>query len=106
MGVGLTRVDRLDEAEKALNNAHSLNPKSEWLWRNLADLCLKQKNLEKEIDALETLYAFGKAEYADLNQLGSAYYKHQSFAKALKYLRLSAATVSSPVKETLLKENF
>ena len=54
----------------------------------------KRKSLEKEIDALETLYGLGVATGYDLNQLGIAYHNQLDFAKALKYYRLSAAAKS------------
>ena len=91
LGRELTQIDCLDEADKALRNAHSLNPKDDWLWRYLAGLQRKRKNLEKEIEALETLYRLGAANGYDLNQLGIACHNDRDFRKALKYYRLSAA---------------
>ena len=91
LGNELTELDRLDEAEKALTTARSLNPNADWLWRYLAGLQRKRKNLEKEIEALETLYRLGVATGYDLNQLGIAYDNHRNFAKAVEYYRLSAA---------------
>jgi tetratricopeptide (TPR) repeat protein len=96
LGNELTTADRLDEAEKAFNNARSLLSYSdEWLWRYLAALHRKQKNLEKEIAALENLCELGEATWTDLNQLGIAYYNHRNFAKAVEYYRLSAETEPS-----------
>ena len=94
LGNELTKLDRLDEAEKALTTARSLNPNADWLWRYLAGLYRKRKNLEKEIEALETLNRLGVATGYDLNQLGIAYHNHRNFAKAVKYYRLSAAAKS------------
>ena len=90
MGNELTGIDRLDEAEKALNNARNLNPNSDWLWRYLAELYRKQKNLGREIEALENLCAIDEARWTDLNELGIAYYNHKNFAKALEYYRFAA----------------
>ncbi|MBN2594853.1 MAG: tetratricopeptide repeat protein [Sedimentisphaerales bacterium] len=104
LGDELTRIDRLDEAEKALNNARSLlGHNDEWLWRYLAALHQKRKNaglnfrisLEKEIEALEYLCELGEATSTDLNQLGNAYYNHKNFAKALEQYRLSVETEPS-----------
>lgn len=92
LGGELTELDRLDEAEKALNTARRLNPDAEWLWRHFATLHRKRKNLEGEIESLETLYSLGVATWYDLNQLGIAYHNYRDLAKALKYYRLSAAT--------------
>jgi len=95
LGSELTATDRLDEAEKAFNNARSLLSNSdEWLWRYLAALHRKRKNLEKEIESLENLCTLGKATWTDLNQLGIAHYNHRNFAKAVEFYRLSAATES------------
>jgi len=96
LGSELTALDRLDEAENALNNARSLNPKADWLWRYLAALHRKQHKLENEIEALEHLHALGAANSTDLNLLGVAYHNHKNLAKALKYYRLAAATGSEP----------
>ena len=72
LGSELTSADRLEEAEKAFDNARSLLGHSdEWLWRFLAALCRKQKNLEKEIEALENLHALDMAKATDLNQLAA-----------------------------------
>jgi len=90
LGNELTGIDRLDEAEKALNNARNLNPNSDWLWRYLAELYRKQKNLGREIEALENLCAIDEARWTDLNELGIAYYNHKNFAKALEYYRFAA----------------
>jgi len=95
LGSELTSADRLEEAEKAFDNARSLLGHSdEWLWRFLAALCRKQKNLEKEIEALENLHALDFAKATDLNQLGIAYHnrKPPNFAKALEFYRLAAMT--------------
>ncbi|MGA2092277.1 MAG: tetratricopeptide repeat protein [Sedimentisphaerales bacterium] len=92
LGSELTAADRLDEAEKAFNNARSiLSPTDEWLWRYIAALHRKRKNLEKEIEALENLSELDNATWTDLNELGIAYYNHKNFAKAVKYYKLSAA---------------
>ena len=37
LGNELTKLDCLDEAEKALKTARSLNPNADWLWRTLPD---------------------------------------------------------------------
>ena len=76
LGGELTKLDRLDEAENALDTAHRLNPKADWLWRHFAALHRKRKNLEAEIESLETLYSLGVATCYDLNQLGIAYHNY------------------------------
>ncbi|MHC4406563.1 MAG: GYF domain-containing protein, partial [Planctomycetota bacterium] len=73
LGGELTKVDRLDEAENALDTAHRLNPKADWLWRHFAALHRKREDLEGEIESLETLCSLGVAAWYDLNQLGIAY---------------------------------
>jgi len=92
LGNALIAIDRLDEAEKSLNNALNLNPDVEWHWRYTAKLRRKQKNLEGEIEALENLHALGVTKATDLNQLGIAYHnsKPPNFAKALEFYRLAA----------------
>ena len=92
----LIELDRLEEAEKALDEAHSLNSKSDWLWRYSAALHRKRKNLQREIAALESLRTLGTANATDLNQLGIAYYNHRNLAKAEECYRLSAANGSDP----------
>lgn len=94
LGNALIVIDRLDEAEKSLNNARNLNPDAEWHWRYTAKLRRKQKNLEGEIEALENLHALGKANATELNQLGIAYHNSNppNFAKALEFYRLAATT--------------
>ena len=91
LGNELTTVDRLDEAEKALENARNINGNDEWLWRYYAALHRKRKNLESEIRALEKLFALGNANSTDLNHLGIAYHNHENFAKAVEFYRRSAA---------------
>ena len=91
LGGELTELDRLDEAENALNTARSLNPNADWLWRFFAGLHRKRKNLDGEIESLETLCSLGAATWYDLNQLGIAYHNHRDLASALKYYRLAAA---------------
>ena len=91
LGGELTKLDRLDEAENALDSAHRLNPKAEWLWRRFAALHQKRNDLEGEIESLETLCSLGVATWYDLHQLGIAYHNYRNLAKALKYYRLSAA---------------
>jgi tetratricopeptide (TPR) repeat protein len=94
LGSELTTIDRLDEAEKALNTARSLNPDADWVWRYFAGLHRKRKSLDNEIEALETLNELGVATAYDLNQLGIAHHNHKNFPKALEYYRLSAAAKS------------
>ena len=94
LGNELTTLDCLDEAEKSLNTARSLNPNADWLWRYFAGLYRKRKHLDKEIEALETLNRLGVATGYDLNQLGIAYHNDRHFVKALKYYHLSAAAES------------
>lgn len=91
LGGELTELDRLDEAEKALNTARSLNPNADWLWRFFAGLHRKRKNLEGEIESLETVCSLGAPTWYDLNQLGIAYHNHRDLASSLKYYRLAAA---------------
>jgi len=90
LGHELIQNNHLDEAEKALNNARSLNPNVAWLWRYIAALHRKQKNLKKEIDALENICELDEATGTDLNQLGIAYHNDKHFAKAVEFYRLSA----------------
>ncbi len=89
LGSDLTENESLDEAEKALNNAVIFNPNADWHWRRLAGLHRKRKDPLKEIEALEGLHAVGKANPADLHQLGIAYFSQEKFAKALEYYRLA-----------------
>ena len=91
MGSELMEIDRLDESEKALTYACRLNPKSALIWRYLARLHQKRKNLEKEIETLENLNALGEANSSDMNQLGIAYYNLGNYAKAVEFYRHSAA---------------
>ena len=96
LGSQLTSTDRLEEAENALDNARSLlGNGDEWLWRYYAALHKKRENIEKEIEAWENLHAFGEANANDLKLLGTAYYNHKNFGKALEFYRLSAATEPS-----------
>ena len=90
LGAGLTDLGRFDEAENALNTAYGLNPNDARLWRYLAALHRKRKDLEGEIESLETLNRLNAADDLDLFRLGSAYHKYRDLAKALKYFRLSA----------------
>ena len=57
-------------------------------------IAAEAEDLEKEIEALETLYGLGVASGYDLNQLGIAYHNHKDLTKAIKYYRLSAAAES------------
>jgi tetratricopeptide (TPR) repeat protein len=91
MGSELMAIDRLDEAEQSLANACRLNPNDAQLWRYLARLHQKRKNLEKEIEALENLNALGEANSYDMNQLGIVYYNLGNYAKAVEFYRHSAA---------------
>ncbi|VGO19019.1 tetratricopeptide repeat protein [Pontiella sulfatireligans] len=90
LGSRLVKVDKLDEAEKALDNARSLNPGSPWLWRYLIRLHQKRENYAKEIEAWEKLRDLGEMDGADLNSLGIAYYNHENFAKAVEFYQQSA----------------
>ena len=94
LGGELTELDRLDEAEEALNTARSLNPKADWVWRYFAGLHRKQKNQEAEIAALETLCSLNAATWYDLNQLGIACHNYRDLVNALKYYRLAVAAKS------------
>jgi len=96
LGSELTAIDRLDEAESALSNAHSLNPNAVWLWRYFARLHNKCKNLEKEIKALEILGRLGEADANDINQLGIAYANLGNYAKAVKFYHFSVALAADP----------
>lgn len=91
LGGELIEVERLDEAEQALQTALRLDPNAAWLWRRFAALYRKREDLEGEIESLETLNSLGVATWHDLNQLGIAHHNHRDLAKALKYYRLSAA---------------
>lgn len=87
LGNELTKCDRLDEAEKALANARTLNAKADWLWRYYAELHKKRKNPGKQIQALEHLWALGMASAYDLNILGIAYHDEKDFGKAVEWYR-------------------
>jgi len=91
LGGELIEVDRLDEAEQALETALRLDPNAAWLWRRFAALHEKRDDLEGEIESLETLNSLGVAAWHDLIRLGIAYHYYRDLAKALKYCRLSAA---------------
>jgi tetratricopeptide (TPR) repeat protein len=91
LGGELIEVDRLDEAEQALETALRLDPNAAWLWRRFAALHRKRKDLEQEIESLETLNSLGVATWHDIVLLGIAHHNHRDLAKALKYYRLSAA---------------
>ena len=90
LGGRLIAVDKLDEAEKALDNARKLNPDSLWAWRYLTRLHQKRKNYAKEIEAWGKLRDLGEMDGADLNQIGIAYYNHENFAMAVEFYRQSA----------------
>jgi len=93
LGSELTTTGRLDEAEKAFDNARNLlNDTDEWLCRYLSALHRKRQNLEAEIGALENLWASGQANSDDLHWLGIAYYNDKNFSKALEFYRQSGAT--------------
>jgi tetratricopeptide repeat protein len=96
LGSALTVMDQLDEAENALRNAHSLNSNAVWLWRYFAKLHNKQKNCEKEIEALEVLARLGEADANDINQLGIAYAHLGNNAQAIKFYRYSVALAADP----------
>lgn len=91
LGDGLIVLDRLDEAEKALDNATNLNADSPWVWRYWAKFHRKRQDYDQESEALETLDALGEATGDDLNLLGIAYHNHGNFAKALEFYTRSAA---------------
>ena len=85
LGYSLVQVDRLDEAEKALQHATDLHSNSPALWRQWATIHQKRKNFIREAEALEVVDSLGAATGYDLNLLGIAYYNHRppEFAKAL-----------------------
>src|ERR1035441_2337246 len=89
LGNALIKCDRLDEAEKALANARSLEPGAEWLWRYLAALHKKQKDTAKQMAALERLSALGKASANDFCTLGIACHNERDFGKAIWWYRRS-----------------
>ncbi len=92
LGSELIELDRLDEAETALDRSHRLKPREPWLWRYNARLHRKRKNLSLEIDALETLVALNAADGNDLNWLGIAHRNNGNLAKAVEYYGRSVAT--------------
>lgn len=94
LGSELVEVDKLDEAEKALNNSRTINSAAPWLWRHFVKLHQKRKNYAKEIEAWEKLRDLGEMNGTDLNCLGIAYHNHGNFAKAVEFYRLSAAKLS------------
>ena len=106
LGMQLTAIDQLDEAEKAINTALSLNSDEEMgrtLNKMLGTVHLKRKNrLEKieknrleEIEARENIEELedwdDEADSTDLNKLGIAHHNLKQFAKALDCYQRSAA---------------
>lgn len=90
LGGELIEVDRLGEAEQALETALRLDPNAAWLWRRFAALHRKRKDLEQEIASLEKLYDLKVANSYDLIVLGIAYHNHRDLAKAVECYRLAA----------------
>lgn len=91
LGSELVEVDKLDEAEKALNNSRTLNSGAPWLWRHFIKLHQRRKNYAKEIEAWENLRDLDEMSGTDLNCLGIAYHNHGNYAKAVEFYRQSAA---------------
>ncbi|MFZ3114553.1 MAG: tetratricopeptide repeat protein [Syntrophales bacterium] len=96
LGNDLIWLNRLDEAEKALNNARGLDSDSAWLWRYFVRLHQKRKDYGKEIEAWENLFDFIEPDGNDLHSLGTAYYNQQNYTKAIDIYRLSAAKLNDP----------
>lgn len=61
---------------------------------------IRVKDLEGEITSLESICSSGVATFYDLHKLGIAYHNYRDLAKAIKYLRLSAA--AKPVGKELV----
>jgi tetratricopeptide (TPR) repeat protein len=90
LGHQLTATDSLTAAEKALSHAETiLGTNDIWLCRYYVSFYLKQKNIPKQIEALERLFALGAANAVDLNDLGIAYFHQKNFGKSIEYYRLS-----------------
>jgi tetratricopeptide (TPR) repeat protein len=96
LGGELIELELLDDAENALDIAHSLDPNSDWLWRHFAALHRMRQDLDAEIESLEILARRNLANGNDYNQLGTAYHKHGDFAKAVNCYRRSAAAEPQP----------
>jgi len=90
MGQMLIKHDRLDEAQKALDQAKRIEPGSEWLWRYLSQLHKARKQPALEAEALEELVDLDKASAADLNRLGIIHHENRNYSKALEFYRMSA----------------
>jgi tetratricopeptide (TPR) repeat protein len=71
LGSELVEVDKLDEAEKALNNSRDLNSAAPWLWRHFIKLHQRRKSYAKEIEAWENLRDLDELSGLDLNCLAS-----------------------------------
>lgn len=90
MGQMLIKQDRLDEAQKALEQAKRIEPGSEWLWRYLSQLHKARKQPALEAEALEELVELEKASAADLNRLGIIHHDNKNYSRALEFYRASA----------------
>jgi hypothetical protein len=77
----------LEEAEKVLSNAQSLNAKAEYLWRYYAVLHKKRKDLAKQIEAWENLQTLGGAR----SESG-----HSWFLLSNLHFRLPTGTANRP----------
>jgi tetratricopeptide (TPR) repeat protein len=89
LGSQLVEIDKLDEAEKALDNSRTLNPAAPWLWRHHIKLYQKRKDYAKEVEAWEKLRGLDELNGTDLNCVGIAYHNHGNYAKAVEFYRLS-----------------
>lgn len=96
LGSELLACNKLVEAAEALERARHLNPESPFLWRFMALLYRKQKDISGEIRALTNLIALDKADTNDLNALGIVYYNQKDFASAIKWYRCAVACGSNP----------
>jgi tetratricopeptide (TPR) repeat protein len=96
LGSELLTCNKLVEAAEALDRARHINPESPFLWRFMALLCRKQKDITGEIRVLTNLIALDKADTHDLNALGIAYYNQKDFAAAIECYRFAAAAGRNP----------
>lgn len=95
LGVVLCELGKMDEGEKALFHALRIKPDYVDALRHLARFARKEKDYERELNYLLEIYAAGKADANDLNQIGIAAYYKKDFARAIEFYHLSIAAKPS-----------